>query len=269
MRKKSDDFYDKYKDFDITFNQNIIDSLGLVTDQISFKCGGDKIPCIIYSSTMAGARLIAKLEEPFFAVLRKQRNTLVLRYTFHINNQKQDISFIINSKLKNYNKYNSDKKNYYFLNVEYINKPPDILIDIIGTHITEQISSQKRMEERIVLSSGNEEALGLKIMENFLFISGNGKKCVLTEISIFSAKVLINGKNGDFIPGARVLLLMKAKGLEGVGEMIGSIDRVELINESEGFYSVIITFNQEMVPPTYKLWIAECIELIKIKPVKR
>jgi len=269
MGKKSVDFYDKYKDYDITFNQNIIDTLGLVSDQISFKCGGIKIPCIIYSSTMTGARLIAKLEESFFEVLRKQWNTIVLRLTFNTIDQKQDISFIINSKLKNHNQYNSDKPDYYFLNVDYINKPPNILIDIIGTHILKKVSSQKRMEERIVLNSGNDEALGLKVMENFLFISGNGKKCVITEISIFSAKVLINGTIEDFIIGERVLLLMKAKGLEGVGEMIGNIDRVDLINETEGFYSVIITFNQEMVPPTYKMWIAECIEMIKVKPLHK
>ncbi|MBI9098810.1 MAG: hypothetical protein JEY91_10060 [Spirochaetaceae bacterium] len=269
MKNKLDELYENYKDYSVTFNQNIIESLGLIAEQISFKCGGRKVPCIIYSSTMTEARLLAKLDQDFFQLLQKQRNTISLRYSFFVKDQNREISFFINSKIRNYSKYNCDNPDLYFISLEFINKSPDDLIKILGTHVTKEATNQKRAEKRIILGSDSEGKLGLNIMENYLFISGNGTPCVLTELSIFSAKVLINGVNKEFKPGVNVMLLMKAKGLKGVGEMVGSIERVDLINEAEELFSIIITFNQEMVPPTYMMWIAECIEMIKIKPSHR
>lgn len=265
MNEKSEDFYTKYKDYDVTFNQEMIDSLGMVTDQISFKCGEIKVPCIVYSSTMMGARLIAKLEKNFFDLLREHRNTIVLRYTFKTSGTAREISFIVHSKLKFSNAYDRDKPDFYYLFIDYINGAPNTLIDILGNHIETKISSQKRTEERIILYSDQEDKAALKIMENYLFIAGKGVKCILTEISIFSAKVLAKCSECSVEPGTVAMLIMKAEGLDGVGEMMGNIERVEPINKEEGFYSVIISFDQERIPPSYKMWIADCIEMIKIK----
>lgn len=264
MAKLIDEFYDNYRDQTVTFNQKVIDELGLITDKISVKCGNSSYSCILYSSSMAEARVIAHLNKEFFIQLKEQGKKVSIRYVFNIPGKRSDMSFFIKSKLTSFSEYSPDKPNLYFLNVEFLNKPPNDLIEILGSHIKQISATQKRMEQRIDLKDSNNDTTGIKMMENYLFISGNGKKCLLTEISIFSAKVVISGKESDFKPGSQAMLIMKAKGLEGVGEMMGYIERVDLINRDDNIYSLIINFDQDKIPPTYKLWIAECIELIKI-----
>jgi hypothetical protein len=105
-------------------------------------------------------------------------------------------------------------------------------------------------------------------METFLFIEGKGKKCILNEISIFSAKVLIEGTPADF-SRKRVILLMKMQSLKEMGEMVGIVTRCDIISEHEKLVSLIITFDQEAIPPQYKMWIGECLETIALKRKKR
>ncbi len=45
--------------------------------------------------------------------------------------------------------------------------------------------------------------------------------------------------------------------------MRGRIERCERVNREEGLYSVVVTFNQELIPPGYKMWLADCIDAIK------
>lgn len=262
MKDITEEYYEKYKDEIITFNYKLIDSIGLKPDKISLKCGTSSFPCILYSSSMNEARILAKLPNSFFNLLDEFRNRVSLRFTFHSGYQK-DISFFVVSKMRSYSKYECNESDCYFLSIDFSDKPPRDLILILGGHIDTQVAIQKRMEERIVITSDNDKSLGIKIMENFLFIAGHGKKCILAEISIKSAKILICGSDNEFEAGTHAMLLMKAKGLESMGEMVGEISRSELINEDEGLYSVIIIFNDDMVPPMYKKWISECIEILK------
>lgn len=263
MRKRLDKIYLEHKDHDITLNQNVIKAIGLIINHVYFKCGSLKIPCIIYSTSMTRAKIITKLEKSFFEKLENHKNIISLRFIF--NKQGQTISFYINSKIRDYQLYDSTKNDHYYLELEFNNKSPDDLIDTLGTFIEKQASKQNRAEERFILNSGPNEVLGLKQMENYLFIDGTGKRCLLTEISIFSAKVLISGKIAEFKKGSSAMLIMKSNKMEGLGEMMGQIERVEVINGKEGIFSIIIVFNQEKIPPKYKMWVAECIETIKIQ----
>jgi hypothetical protein len=139
--------------------------------------------------------------------------------------------------------------------------PPDDLIHIIGTFFARRENVESRIHERIVLNQVLENSMGINPMESFLFIDGNGKKCILSEISIFSAKVIIHGSVEDFRK-KNCLLIMKADSIEGMGEMVGVIDRVDEISSNAQLLSVIIVFDQDAIPPLYKMWIGECLETL-------
>lgn len=258
MRNIVQNFYDTHKNYDVILNQEIIDSLGLVPSQLSLKISKTTVPCIIYSTSMVSSRIIVELNQINYEKLRNNAE-ISLRFTFYIKHQKQTISFYINSKIISCEEYDSEKPDLYFILLEFTKTPPTVFIEILGTHIKDQLLLQKRSQKRVIIGSGNNN-MDPGLIEAFLFIAGNGKKCVLTEISLFSAKLLASGKDDDFIKGTNVLLLMKTKKLEGIGEMLGNIERVEVINKDEGLYSIIIVFDQDKIPPTYKMWVAECIE---------
>lgn len=261
MKKSIDDIYNSHKEHDLAFSHSVVTSLGIIPDKIQLKCGDIKIPCAIYSSSMVGARVIAKLNDDFFRNLNRSQSSVALRLIYHDGESDSEVPFFINSRISLFNKFSSDKPNIYYLTLDYLNKPPDDLICLLGNYILKQIYLQKRAVKRFVLSSSVIKESS--IMEQFLFKSGKGKKCILTEVSLFSAKVLISGQQDEYQINDHVLLLMKSIGVDGLGEMVGNITRLELINEEDGLYSVVISFNQDLIPPVYKMWLAECIDVVK------
>lgn len=261
MNKRLDELYELYCDHELTFNQKVIDSIGLSLESICFKVGGVKVPVMIYTSSMKETRVIVKLNIKLSTIIKKHNHIVSLRYSFNTKDKFRDISFFVNSKIISCDKYYEDVPDLYILNLEYLNRAPDDLVLKLGNYLEHQGSLEKRAKERFILKSNRDKA-GLNLMDNYLFIDGKGKRCYLAEISIFSAKVLVKSTPGEFQKDSNIMLLMKSEALTGLGEMVGTIGRVELLNAKEGLYSVIISFNQTLIPPMYKMWVAQCIESI-------
>lgn len=266
MDQELDRVYEKLKDRSITFNQEVIDSLGLINEKFAFSCGNEVFPSIIYSSSMMETKIIAKLDPYFFKFLAMNRNTIVLRFLFKHPNHKTPITYLIYAKVRNHKLYECDTPNLHFISVEFIKTPPEDFIKIMSRYLIDKIKGHNRLGDRVILDVDDEERLGVKLMKNYLFIDGKRTECVLTEISIFSAKVLVNGEPESFPRGVSSLLVMRVKSMDTIGEMMGTIERVEVINKRQKLMAVIINFNQDMIPPQYKMWIAECIEVIKVRP---
>jgi len=262
MSVKEEQLYQEFQNQIVTFNQKVILEMGILTDQISFKCGGKKFPCIIYSSSMNDARIMVYLSKEDFTLIADNKKRIALYYALLPSGSNRAIHFFVNSRIENVAKYEGGKENLFILQIRYQNRPSSDLIFALGNHLKEQASQQKRMEKRIELRSEDDELLGLDSMQSVLYIQGKRLHCVLTEISIFSAKVLIQGNLSSLKAEDKVMLIMKARGLDGLGEMLGSIERIDSIKPQEELYSLIINFDQENIPPTYKLWVAECIELV-------
>lgn len=265
MNKRLNEIYDNHYRHNTTFNQGVIKSTGLVVDKITLKCGDMKKSCIIYSSSLISARIIVKLSLDQLNYIKRKRCAISLNFTFNIESEKNSISFHINSKITHIEEYDQGKPDLYFFMINYTSRAPDDLIDILGTHIETQLNKHKRAEERFVINNDQNKSTKCKSLKNFLFISGKGRRCILTEISIFSAKVILIGTMKELSGYPKVMLIMKCEDMEGTGEVMGHVDRVEIVNENESLYSAIIKFNQEMIPPAYKMWIAELLELVNIK----
>lgn len=267
VNKKFDELFIIYQSQEITFNQRVIGSLGLRVEHIYLKVGNLKVPGIIYSTSMKSAKFIVRLDDIVSKEMTKHNNIVSLRYSFKTIDKQHEISFFVSSKVVTCDKYAIETPDLYILGLEFLNRAPDDLIDKLGHYLARIGTHQKRAESRFVLNSNSQERLGLKLMDNYLFSDGKGKKCYLTEISIFSAKVLVKASHEEFEKGQNIMLLMKSEVLKGLGEMIGEVGRVEIINKEEGLYSIIIIFDQNLIPPIYKMWVAQCIESIKVKAV--
>ena len=63
---KIQSFYNHYKDVDITFNKRVMEYLQVQPKEIYLKCKDYVYPCIINSSSMVSARIIAKVNKLFF-----------------------------------------------------------------------------------------------------------------------------------------------------------------------------------------------------------
>lgn len=244
--------YDTHRNYDVIFNKSVISSLGLIADKVSLKCESLQVPAILFSTSMDKARVISKLTKECLLKIKDYGYKTTLRYTFYVQELGQSISFYINSKITGLDLYDSDKKELFLVSLDFTRMPPRIFIEILGEYIIKQETRHERAVERIDIPANKIEA--------FLFKDGNGKKCIITEISLFSAKILITGSRDIYKVGSVTMLIMKSKEIDGLGEMLGKIIRLEEIDSNEGIVSLIIQFDQEKVPPAYKLWVAECMQ---------
>lgn len=265
MDKRLNQYFDEYKNHSITFNQKVIKDLGLIAQDITLKCCGIKLSCIIYSSSLCNAKVLIKLTTEQIQHIQRKRGVVSIEFSFKTQEDKNNITFYINSKITDISEYNQDNKGLYFCLLDFTNRAPDDFINILGSHIFKQLNLHKRAEKRFVLNKKYSPLAKNRAQENFLFIAGSGKRCILTEISIFSAKVLFVGNIKKISAKSNAMLIIKYKGLDGVGEMIGYIERVEEVSKDEGLLSLVIMFDQEAIPPTYKLWIAEYLESVNVK----
>jgi hypothetical protein len=211
---------------------------------------------------MIAAKVLSPLGDAFFQNLKQANNLVSLHLVFLSPDSKREIPLFINAKVDSYNPYQGATSHLYFVSLNYLNKPPDDFINIIGQYFEHKLEPEKRQAERIVISSKNEMDFGIQPMDTFLFINGKGRKCILSELSVTSAKVVISGIVEEF-ENKRAIAIMKIKALKEVGEVVGDITRCEPISEQDGIISLILVFDETMMPPSYKMWIKECIEAIK------
>ncbi|MBN2443316.1 MAG: hypothetical protein JXJ04_18290 [Spirochaetales bacterium] len=261
-------YYNEYSDYDVVFNHSVIASTGLIAQRVSLKCLNESYPCILYLGSMKVVKILLLVKAFFFEHLQKANNKVILRLFFMHPDSKREISFFIQSRVKNYDKYHGSNPQLYLFSLEYLYRPPDDFILILGKHIKKETENEKRFQQRITINDTNQLEFGIHAMETFLFISGNGKKCILNEISIFSAKVLIEGLPEDYM-NQRVILIMKMEELKEMGEMVGIVTRCDIISRQEHLVSLIITFDQDAIPPLYKMWIGQCLETIALKQKKK
>ncbi|MDP7611428.1 MAG: hypothetical protein QGH62_03180 [Nitrospinaceae bacterium] len=62
-------YYSNYMNIDVTFNKQVARAIGLVTDKMFLRLLGYQLPCIVYSSSMVGAKVIANINQDLFTAL--------------------------------------------------------------------------------------------------------------------------------------------------------------------------------------------------------
>ena len=74
--------FNTFKENDVAFNNHVIEATGLLPKQIFLKISSTKVPCILYSTSMTIARVIANLSPELFEKIRAAGNTAYLRFAF-------------------------------------------------------------------------------------------------------------------------------------------------------------------------------------------
>jgi hypothetical protein len=72
-------FYERFKSIEVTFTKEIIQVTGLLTQQVHLKCVSDFWPCVIYSSSFQGAKIVANVKSGLQGKLQQANNYVSLR----------------------------------------------------------------------------------------------------------------------------------------------------------------------------------------------
>ncbi len=261
------DYFDTYRDVEVTHTKEVIKATGLMPKQIMLKSLGDFWPCVPYSSSMVAAKVIANLKAEFFETIRHANNLVALRLSFQLPDKIDPLSFFISSRVEGVNKYSEDHPDVYFLTLRFAQKPPDDFIEIFGRLLDANLNAAKRKEERIVVTPESLRGLGLRTKETAIALDNTPRKCIIRDISFSGAKVLLLGEGKEF-QGMKARLALAFEDEENRFIIPGDIVRCDGVEGREEICVLAMHFDEAQVPIRYKMKINSYLTSTKLGVLK-
>jgi len=254
-------YYEQYRTTEVTFNKQVISAVGLVPKGVYLKILDRQIPCMVFSSSMAAARVIAGIPAPVKNVLLQANNRLALRWCFKLPDKVEPITFFVTCRPTAFTHYAVQGPDVHFVTLEFTQRPPDDLIQILGSLLEAQFNSQKRKDERIIVSPDTMKKLGMESREAALVLEGRDRKCVLRDLSFSGAKVVVSGKSAAYLN--RSVSLRLAVGDQSPEITLpGSVCRVDEVGGRKDILTVSIEFSADP-PMSYKLLINSYVSTMR------
>jgi hypothetical protein len=246
-------YYEEYGEREVTFTRQVSQLLRLLPKQVFLKHQADTLPCLLYSSSLRGAKVIASLRPELLALLQESGGggALSLRFCFARDGTSAPLSFFVAARLSGHTAYNRETPDLYFLSLEYTHRPPDDLIEMLGELHEATCNAQKRGEERVEVNPASMRALGLESREAGLWVDGVEGRCLLRDLSFSGAKVLVHGKAAAFL-SKQVVLRPEFSDRRTMVSLAGRVLRWEDMANREDIGAIAIRF-EEGVPMQYKL----------------
>ena len=243
--------YERYKTIDVTFTREIIQVTGLITNQVFLKCLGDFRPCVIYSSSFQGAKIVANIKSGLPAKLQKVNNTVSLRLCFKTTDKGNPITFFISGRITTMIPY-KDSEEVSLLTIQFTQRPPDDLIEVIGRVLDANINSSKRKDEKIILSEESQRKLKLLSRETTAFIAAVPRRCLLRELSFTNAKLIIVGV-GKFLIDKETALRIDFEDPRESFLIKGKFTNSQDVEGKKEMVAISMEYNETQIPTRYKI----------------
>ncbi len=242
--------YQEFHDTEVTFNTQVILESGLITSEVHLTIGALHLPCVLYASSMKGARVIAEIGQGEQQALSGSNSAAILRLGFKQDDEKEPVSFFVSCRVESMTEYNPRKPLVQFITLEFTHKPSDVLIGILGSLLEIKANTLRRRDQRIVLTPEVLKKIGLQSRESCLAINGSSRRCLLGDLSFGGAKVLLNVLG---FPQDHTKVFLKLGKCEVKDDTIldGSIVRVEDVEGHDDLVALSIQYSSEP-PISYK-----------------
>ena len=254
-------YYSLYKSIDVTFTKEVIRATGLLPQHIYLKCLGDSWPCVVYSTSMASAKIIANVKSKLFEKIRSANNLVSLRFSFALPDKPDPLSFFIAAKSTGYTPYSQGSPDLNFISLTYTQRPADDLIAILGKLLEANINSKKRREERITITGESLRKMGLKSKESVVYIQNLPRKAKIRDLSFSGAKCIVPGV-AKFLVDKECQLRIETEENDLLN-IPGKIIRFEPVQGRKDLAALAILFEENRVPMEYKMRINDYLILQK------
>lgn len=257
-------YYDQFSTVDVTFTKEVIKATLLYPKQVFLKCLGYQWPCIVYASSMVGARIVVNRQGSFNETVRKANNLVSLRFSFLQRDKVDPLTFFVAGKITGYTPYGPEKPDLTFLTLQYTQRPPDGLIEILGELLEANVNSKKRKEDRVDVTADSMRKIGIKSKETTVLIQGVPRRGIIRDLSFSGAKVVIFGI-AQFIVNREATLKLELEEPEEILELPGRIVRFEPVEGRHDIAAFAIQFEEDKVPMKYKLRINNYLKTFRVK----
>jgi hypothetical protein len=245
-------YFEQYANAEITFTRRVTEVLRLLPKHVYLKVQADILQCIICSSSMREAKVIASLRASALRAIQQENATVALRFCFARADRANSFSFYIPAKVTSCSAYNVKAPGLYLLSLEYTNRPPDDLIELLGELLEANVNAKRRKEVRIDITPASTKALGLESKEATLLVGAAEHRCLLRDVSFSGAKVLVYGQGAALVDQPVVLCLDLTDESKPVA-LPGRVLRFEAVANRMDIGAVAILFEEQKVPMPYKL----------------
>lgn len=245
-------YYETYRTIDVTFTKEVVKSVGLIPQNVYIKCLGEQWPCVVYSSSFDGAKVLAPSKQVMMERISKANNMVSLRLSFRQSDKTDPISFFVGGKVMGFAPYAQSNGTLQFINIQYAQRPPEAYLEIMGRMLEANVNSARRRQERILLTPDAMRKIRLVRKETTVLVQGVPRKCILRDLSFSGAKIIIVGL-AKFLIGKECKLRVELEDPEETVEIPGSFVRHEDVEGRKDLAAVAINFDESLVPISYKM----------------
>jgi len=249
--QKITNYYDRFKEIDVTFTKEMILVTGLLTQQVHLKCGNDFWPCVVYNASFSGAKVVANIKTGLLAKLQSTNNFVNLRFCFRPSGESNTVTFFVAARVLATAPYgNSQDVNMFTL--QFSNRPPDDFIEIIGRVLDANVNSAKRKDERIPLTVDNMRKLNILSTETSVNIQGVPRRCILRDVSFSGTKVIMMGI-AKFLLEKEGAIRIDFNDPRESFMIKGKFIRAENVEGKKEMVALGLNFDETAVPMGYKI----------------
>jgi len=238
--------YKKYAATEVTFNAQVILASGLATGEVHLNVGDLHPRAVLYACSMKGARIIVEVGDDFSKALARNDNMAALHLSFRPQDKAPDLTFFISSRVESLAEYNSKSRRVRFMTLAFEQRPPDVLVGILGTLLEINANAIRRKDERIVLTSESMKKIGMESKESCVVFSGTARRCIVRDLSFSGAKILVTASENPQ-SDTRVALKLARCEVKDDNVLDGRIVRVEEVEGRNDVVALSIHYSSD--PP--------------------
>ena len=245
-------YFQQFSSAEVTFTKEVVRAVNLNSKHVYIKCLGSQWPCIVYAASMTSAKIIANLAGGLNESIKKANNLVQLRFSFVEDGKANPIAFFVSARVVGMTPYGDGDKGLFFANLEFSQRSPDDLIQILGQLLEANVNATRRREVRIPLSPQSIKQLGLAIDRCRLSVDGEPRKAIFRDISFSGCKAVLVGVPGLLVDKP-VIVRYVFSDPEQIYEIAGVICRSDPVEGRDDIAAFGIRLDEEQVPMGYKM----------------
>jgi len=261
LSQKISVYYDRFKDIEVTYTKEIIQVTGLLTQQVHLKCGNDFWPCVVYTSSFEGAKVVANVKTGLLGKLHGTNNFVNLRFCFKPTGESNTVTFFVAGRVLSSAPYGNSQDINLF-NIQFTNRPPDDFIEIMGRVLDATVNSSKRKDDRIQITAENVRKLNLFSSESTVFIENVPRRCILRDLSFSGSKIIMMGV-AKFLLEKDVILRLDFSDPRESFAIRGKFIRAENVEGKKEMIALGLNFNEATTPMGFKMRINDFLTAIR------
>ncbi|MDR2433238.1 MAG: PilZ domain-containing protein [Treponema sp.] len=254
-------YYERFKGIDVTFTKEIIQVTGLETQQVHLKCLSDFWPCVLFSTSFQGAKIVANVKSGLLAKLRQANNSVSLRFCFKNGEKGDPLTFFVAARVQSTAPYKG-ANDVFLLNLQFTQRPPDDLIEIMGRVLDANVNSAKRKDERIFITTETQRKLNLLSKESTVFVQGVPRRCILRDLSFSGSKLVMMGV-AKFLVDKEVGLRVDFDDPRDSFLVKGKFVRAENVEGKKEMLALALEFDEADIPMGYKIRLNDFLNTVR------